>query len=158
MTTCMDFLQLMKIFDDFLQLLTLCNDSHWLVTTWNDLWQLMRPFDNFWQLVITCDKLWQLVTTRDNCDNLWQYVKLERFTRYWTNCKFWKSVTDRRQTDRRQKTEWVTMPVLERHAPLKMKVSFRLSLSFCDTYKDAMESDYRLVDEDSLEKNFRHLF
>ena len=79
-----------------------------LETTCDNLWDLLTTFDNFWQLVITCDKLWQLVTTRDNCDNLWQYVKLERFTRYWTNCKFWKSVTEDRQKTDRQKTDGVT--------------------------------------------------
>ena len=100
-----------------------------LVTTCDNLWDLLTTFDNFWQLVITCDKLWQLVTTRDNCDNLWQYVKLERFTRYWTNCKFWKSVTDRQKTeDRRQKTDGVSDNASTREACASKNFYKRLKL------------------------------
>ena len=58
----------------------------------------------------------------------------------------------------RQKTDGVTAKVTTREAcASKNTRKFGLSLSFCNTYKNAMESDNRLVNEDSLEDNFRHL-
>ena len=127
-TTYGDSRQLVQICDHLWHLLTIFDNLWWVKTTFDHLWRVTMTFDNLhwlvtscdnlWQLLTACNDLWQLVMTSDNCDTLWQHVKPETLRRYWTNCKFWKSVTDR-QTDRRQKTEWVTMPVLERHAPLK---------------------------------------
>ena len=107
---------------------------------------------NLWQLVTTCDDLWRLEKT---CDNLCQLGKNwgPRQLRYWMICQIWKGSQTDRQTE-----DGVTAKVTTREAcASKNTRKFGLSLSFCNTYKNAMESDNRLVNEDSLEDNFRHL-
>ena len=90
--------QFLTIYDELWHLFTICDEWQWLMTTCIDLWYLVSTYDKLWQLLTARDDLWQLVMTSDNCDTLWQHVKPETLRRYWTNCKFWKSVTDR-QTD-----------------------------------------------------------
>ena len=94
MTTCDKFGWLVATFDHLWWLLSTFDHFWWLTTTSDNLRWLLTTWDNFWQLETTSDNFWQLVTTSGNCDNLWQYVKLERLRRYRTNCKIWKSVTD----------------------------------------------------------------
>ena len=72
-----------------------------LLKTLDNVWQLLTTFGHLWKPTTTCDSLWQLVMT---CDNFWRLVtclKLERYTRCWTKCQIWKSVTDRQKTEDR---------------------------------------------------------
>ena len=79
--------------------------------TYEVLWQLVTTCDNFQHLVTT---LRQLATTCDNLEQLgltrinWNHIILKISITYWTNCKFWKSVTDRRQTEDRRQTDGVS--------------------------------------------------
>ena len=109
--------------DDFWPLLTtLAFDHLWPLTmNCDNLKQLVTTCDSMWQLVTTCDNLWQLVMTCDNLWHLWQLVpicQIGKINKILNELQILEKCD--RQTDRRQKTEWVTMPVLERHAPLKI--------------------------------------
>ena len=109
LATCDNLWWIVLTWDDFWWLAMTCDNLWWLLTTFDEFWPFVTTYNDFWQIVMTCDNLWQLVTTSDNCDNLWQYVKLERLIKYWTNCQILKSVTEDRQTDWRLKTCKVTI-------------------------------------------------
>ena len=84
---------------------------------WEDLkgfertWKDLKGFERTWKDLIGLERTWKGLKGLGM--NWMDWKGLERTWKNWKKCKILKSVTEDRQT------EWLTMPVLERHAPLK---------------------------------------
>ena len=115
----------------------MCKDLERLQRTWNYLeelgrtrssWKDMKGLDRNGKELKYLEGLGSTCKDLKGLERIWKYLKvLERtwkdlkgHERIWKNLKKLNELQDlERQTDRRQKTEWLTRPVIQRHAPLK---------------------------------------